>query len=348
MRWLSPWCVLLVLAAGAQAQTAQMPLVAGSRVGITFSPVQEVTDSEQAATRLALLEEAALAVHQTLRRMGYEVLDRAQVIAALLQASPSCGGSSIYECNSDEIRGALGLDGVVMVSVWTAEVPVQISIEVTLAEGCGEGRAPLERSVQDTVPELLSLALHDTAAARPVQLQIHTLPTRSEVTVDGQYVGTSPLTTAERFVPGHHEVTVTRPGYLTTTQHVQVPRGGADPMQLYLQAPSLEARDSLQETDTSGHSAPFWDYLVGVTLGLAAVPLLVVPSVTAARDDECKEPMQPDGTCEQVQFGTASSVLLATGVVAALGSAAFFVFKPISTSLSVNGDHVYVQARARF
>ncbi|HMJ11901.1 MAG TPA: PEGA domain-containing protein [Polyangiaceae bacterium] len=333
-------CMLCAGSAVAEPRAALvMPLAPNSRVGILSPRGSGLSGAAGTAASDTLVRETIEVIAHTLRVLSYEVVTPDQVIVALNDSAIQCE-RGIYHCEPEAVRRALGLDAVVMPAIWTESDPADLTVEVTLADAVGQARGRLQGGAKARVPALLQQAIQDTESGKAVRVQIDTIPTGAEVRIDGNFVGTSPLTTDGKFAPGPHEVTLARPGYVTTTTHFDVPRGAPDP---FVQSAKMDRKvpsDDLAVIESEDKVSPAWDYAVGGALAVAGVALLVAPVRTAFAGD-CDA--GSNGQCAPAHFGAGSGVQLAGGLLALAAATFTIVAHPIAASLSSDGElHVEV------
>jgi hypothetical protein len=335
----------LATTATAHAQIATRPLPPTRPVGIIFqSEVGKTTGNSREDDRLT--QAAITAVEQSLRQLGYTVIPRAEVIQKLIDSGINCP-SGVQNCEPRDVLSALDLGGVVLVAIWWNRTPADITIEVTSADAVGTAKGKLAADVNEHVPALVASALQDLKNGKAVELQINTLPLGAEVRLDGQLLGTAPVT--GRAIPGAHEIIVSYPDYVTTSQHLDVPRGADDPLPVHIALERTTGSKARTERVplVDPNPAPVWDYALGGGLGVLGAVLAVTPLLTLARGGDCA-----DGTnnvaCQRVHFGTRAGLQLAGSVLALAGATYLFVATPIRASLSTDGESAYAQLSASF
>jgi hypothetical protein len=282
---------------------------------------------------------------QTLRRLGYNVMNRAEVVTGLIESDVNCQ-DGVHNCSPTEVMRALDLGGVVLVALWWDRSPTDIAIEVTSASAVGSAKGRLDGPIAARVSGLVSAALEDLRGGRAALVRINTLPVGAQVRVDGELVGRSPVTAELR--PGPHEALLTYPDYVTTAHHFDVPRGG-EPMAVHvaLERSSQEVANA-SSASLQGSSEPTaaWDYAAAGVLGVAGAVLLVSPLITLAQDGEC------DGannlSCDRIQFGSRATWQLVGGI-ASLGVGAFMIAAtPIRASLTADGESIHASVHGQF
>lgn len=338
--------LLLGLTVPAAAQLSERPLPSTRPVGIVYpSEVGRTTTNTQQDDDLAL--KVVGEVEQTLRKLGYQVVRRAEVVQKLVDAGVNCP-AGVQNCPSADVLRSLDLGAVVLVAISWDRRPADITIEVTTADATGMAKSKLDADVSRQVPELVNSALRDLKNGKAVEVGIYSVPIGAEVKLDGDLVGTAPVNTKAR--PGPHEVIVSYPDYVTTSQHFEVPRGADGPLRVDV---TLE-----RTTASAAHAAdvplppptratPAWDYALGGALAVAGVVLVISPTLTLANDGDCKDGSNTVG-CDRVQFGSRSGLLMATGVLALSGSVLLFATTPIRASLSTDGEAVHAQLLGTF
>lgn len=345
-----PYFVLLAMLLGtakpAAAQGSERPLSSARPIGIVYpSEVGRTTTNTQQDDDLAMKTIAE--VEQTLRQLGYQVVSRAEVIQKLIDAGVNCA-AGVQNCPASEVLKSLDLGAVVLVAIWWDRRPADITIEVTTADATGIAKAKLEGDVSSQIPELVNSALKDLKNGRAVDVGIYSVPIGAEVKLDGELVGTAPINA--KALPGPHEVIVSYPDYVTTSRHFEVPRGGEAPLRVDItleRTAASAARTSDVPLPPPTRATPAWDYALGGALAAGGVLLLISPIMTIAQQGECKDGGNT-GTCERVDFGWRSGLLMAGGALALTGSVLLFATTPIRASLSTDGETVHAQLRGSF
>lgn len=302
-----------------------------------------------------LLGRAAAVVGGTLRKAGYEVVPRAEVVTRLSATDVSCGLGGIQDCEAAAVRTALSLDAVVLVALWNGD---ELVIEVTTPEGIGRAKRRIgERP--EAAASLTSDALGDVKNGRPVPVRVDAFPRGAEVVIDGAVVGTAPA--SARLSPGAHRVTLRKLSHVTTTRDIEIPRGHEGTLVVRMSmTPEGEAGHdghdgrpdvklvATERANPDGEPTAAWDYLVAGALVAVSVPLIASPLDALAKEGDCQGGVAADGTCDEMRFG-AGAVLSLVGGAALLGGAGYVVFAtPIQTSLSTDGDSVHVTTRIQF
>jgi hypothetical protein len=337
---------LLGYGAPVAAQGSDRPLPSTRPIGIVYpSEIGRTTTNTQQDDDLAM--KAIAEVEQTLRRLGYQVVSRAEVVQKLIDAGVNCA-AGVQNCPASEVLKSLDLGAVVLVAIWWDRRPADITIEVTTADATGIAKAKLQGDAGSQVPELVNSALKDLKNGKAVEVGIYSVPIGAEVKLDGDLVGTAPVNAKAR--PGPHEVIVSYPDYVTTSQHFEVPRGGEAPLRVDVtleRTTASAARAADVPLPPPTRVTPAWDYVLGGALAVAGVGLVISPIATLARDGDCKDGADATG-CEQVDFGWRSGLLLAGGVLALTGSVVLFATTPIRACLSTDGEAVHAQLRGSF
>lgn len=349
MKRLCPLVYVLASLGGvplAAAQLAERPLPPTRPVGIIFQ--SEVGRTTSNSLRDDEVTQAAIAeVEQTLRRLGYEVVPRADVIQKLIGSGINCP-SGVHNCEPAEVLKALDLGGVVLVAVWWDRTPADITVEVTSADAVGVAKGKLDDHASRRVPALVTAALQDLKNGRAVDVQINTLPVGAEVRLDGELIGMAPVSAKAR--PGRHEVVLTYPDYVTTSHHFEVPRGADDlfPVHVSMERTTASAaRAAPVPLPPPTEATPAWDYALGTGLALLGTALVVTPVLTLVNDDDCEAGTNNVG-CERVHFGWRAGLQTAGGVLALSGSVLLFATTPIRASLSTDGETVHAQLHGSF
>ncbi|HEX7479098.1 MAG TPA: PEGA domain-containing protein, partial [Polyangiales bacterium] len=268
------------------------------------------------------------------------------VIQKLVDSGINCP-SGVQNCDAKDVLNALDLGAVVLVAIWWSRTPADITIEITSADAVGTAKGKLDADVNERVPGLVAGALQDLKNGKAVQLQINTLPVGAEVRLDGELLGTSPV--KGRAVPGAHEIVASYPDYVTTSQHLELPRGADGPVPVHI---ALERATSSSARVTTAplaqrEATPSWDYALGGTLGGVGALLVVTPVLTAVRSGDCFD--GPNNVaCQRVHFGARAGLQLVGGVLALAGATWLIVKTPIRASLSTDGDSAYAQLKASF
>jgi hypothetical protein len=340
--------VLVLGARSAAAQMAERPMPAVRPVGIIYpSAMGSMTGNSLKQDQLT---EAAIAeVEQSLRQLGYQVLPRSDVVLKLNDSGIQCP-SGVYNCAPIDVLKTLNLGAVVLVAIWWNRSPADITIEVTTPDAVGSAKGTLKEDVRRTVPALVTSALQDLQNGKAVELQIKSLPIGAEVRLDGELIGTAPLSAKAR--PGPHEVVLRYPEYVTTSHHFEVARAARSPLLVDVameRAGATAARRATMNDPSrdSNSKLPTWDYLLGAALGIAGVAVLVAPIDTLSRDSDCGAMTNKVG-CERVHFGARSGLQVAGGVLALSGAVVLFVATPIRASLSTNGEGLHAQINGSF
>jgi hypothetical protein len=337
---------LLGFGASAAAQASDRPLPSTRPIGIVYpSEIGRTTTNTQQDDDLAM--KAIAEVEQTLRRLGYQVVTRAEVVQKLIDAGVNCA-AGVQNCPASEVLKSLDLGAVVLVAIWWDRRPADITIEVTTADATGIAKAKLEADVSRQIPELVNSALKDLNNGKAIDVGIYSVPIGAEVKLDGDLVGTAPVNAKAR--PGPHEVIVSYPDYVTTSRHFEVPRGGEAPLRVDVtleRTSASAARAADVPLPPPTRATPAWDYALGGVLAAGGVVLLISPIMTLARDGDCKNGGNADG-CERVDFGWRSGLLMAGGALALTGSVLLFATTPIRASLSTDGETVHAQIRGSF
>lgn len=337
---------LFGVGAPAAAQLSERPLPSTRPIGIVYpSEVGRTTTNTLQDDDLAM--KVIAEVEQTLRRLGYQVMSRAEVIQKLVDAGESCP-SGVYNCPTSDVLRSLDLGAVVLIAIWWERRPPDITIEVTTPDATGIAKAKLDGDPSRQVPELVNSALKDLKNGKAVEVGIYSVPIGAEVRLDGELLGTAPVSAKAR--PGPHEVIMSYPEYVTTSRHFDVPRGAEGPMRVDVtleRTTASAARAADVPLPPPTRATPAWDYALGGALALSGAALIISPIMTIARNGECEDGANVDG-CERVDFGWRSGLLMAGGVLALSGSVLLFATTPIRASLSTDGETVHAQLHGSF
>jgi PEGA domain len=179
----------------------------------------------------------------------------------------------------------------------------------------------LERAAADAWAETsLELVLGGDALIRLV-----TTPSGATVWLDGERLGTTPF--AERVAPGEHRLVANLDGFVSQERVVNAEAGRAHQVQMRLTRPlSFEGETaSVPAAQTRGP----WNYVLGGTLALIALPALITAVNTLANDGQCVD-YAADGSClGRAEFGTESALVLMFGVVSFSTGATIVSVQPI-------------------
>ncbi len=333
----------------AAAQVGERPLPTDRPVGIVYpSEVGRMTgrSPEQDALHEAVITE----VEQSLRRLGYQVLPRTDVIQQLVETTVDCEGG-VGHCSPSTVLQALQLGAVVLVAIGWDRSPADLSIEVTTGEAVGNAKGTLGSEVSTPevavrVPELVVAALEDLKNGKAANLIVHSVPVGAEVQLDGVVVGVAPVSANVR--PGEHEVIVRYPDHVTTAKHFKVERGVRSLRVDVTMQPVAGRAVPTQRLKLSPPTKanPAWDYALAGGLTLAAVALAISPVQTLARSGECEEARR--GSCTPVRFGWQPGVMLGASALA-LGSAVYVMAAtPIAASMTYDGERGTLRVSGRF
>lgn len=341
-------CILLAIPLSssiARAQLIERPLPGDKRVGILYrSAVGRTTTNTLREDEIAKATFAE--TEETLRRLGYNVMNRAEVITSLIESDVDCP-DGVQNCSPTDVMRALDLGAVVLVALWWDRSPVDLAIEITSASAVGSAKGRLDGPIATRVSGLISAALEDLRGGSAVAVRINTLPIGAQVRIDGELIGRAPITAQLR--PGAHEAQLIYPDYVTTSHHFEVPRGG-EPMTVHvaLERSSPRARQvDAQPLDQHTQPTPAWDYAAGAVLGTAGVVLLVSPILTATQDGECDDRTN-NGSCEPIRFGSRATWQLVGGVAALAGGVFMIAATPIRASISTDGDSLHASVHGQF
>jgi hypothetical protein len=341
------WLVFLLgFGVPASAQLAERPLPSTRPVGIVY-PSEVGRTTTNTLQDDDLTSRAVAEVDQTLRRLGYQVMSRAEVIKKLVDAGANCA-AGVYNCPTSEVLSSLDLGAVVLIAIWWDRKPADITIEVTTADATGIAKAKLANDVTTQIPVLVDSALKDLKNGKAVEVGIYSVPIGAEVRLDGELLGTAPVKASAR--PGPHEVILTYPDYVTTSRHFDVPRGADGPLRVDVtleRTAASAARAADVPLPPPTRATPAWDYALGGALALVGTALLISPIMTLARDGDCKDEANAEG-CERIDFGWRSGLLMAGGVLALSGSVVLIATTPIRASLSTDGENVHAQLHGTF
>lgn len=338
-------CLLLLLwqASPLAAQLSARPLPADRPIGIVLkSEVGRTTGNTRQEDELT--QAAVAEVEQTLRRLGYRVIPRAEVVQKLVDSGINCR-AGVLACEPADVLNTLQLGAVALVAIWWDRNPADVTIEITTADSVGAAKGALDGDIAKRVPALVTAALQDVQSGKAVEVQINTLPIGAEVRLDGELIGNAPVSAKAR--PGSHEVILSYPDYVTTSQHFEVPRGTEEPFPVHVSMERTAASASrTADVGVPRRATRAWDDLLGTGLAVAGVALVTSPLITLARSGDCTD--TNDSSCQQVHFGWRSGLQLAGGVLALSGAVVIFATTPIRASLSTNGEIVHVQLRGSF
>lgn len=184
-----------------------------------------------------------------------------------------------------------------------------------------------------------SLGLGDDAL-----LRVSSTPLGALVSVDGKHVGIAP--SHVRVKPGEYVVSAATEGFGETQQRVRAVRGRVVPVTLEL--PPLSPQETSRRSEqASSAEEPVLDTMLGGALMLAALPALVIPLDTLAREGSCDGHRDAMGRCsDTVYFGTQSALLLTAGALA-LGVGSYLLWAApfrVDAAASSTGARLSVSA----
>ena len=324
------------------AQLVERPLPLEKRVGIVYrSAVGRTTTNTVEQDELA--EATFVEAEQALRRLGYDVMNRAEVVTGLIESDVDCA-DGVANCAPSEVLRALNLGAVVLVALWWDRSPADVGIEITTASSVGTAKGRLDGPVATRVPGLISGALEDLKGGKAVSVTINTLPLGARVLVDGELVGKAPVTAQLR--PGRHEALVSYPDFTTTTHHFDVPRGG-EPIAVHVALEPASGSTTALAPDEEQEPTTAWDYAAGAVFGVVGGVLLISPVLTLAQSGECGD-RSNNGSCEPIHFGSRATWQIVGGLAALAGGAVMIGATPIRASLSANGDSLNATVHGQF
>ncbi len=151
-------------------------------------------------------------------------------------------------------------------------------------------------------------------------------PAGANVWLDGVPVGTTPF--ARQVSPGTHRLMIKLDGFVPQERVIEVQSGKAQRFELLLKR---EPRfDDQQLTAVPAPRASAWNYVLGGTLVLAAVPALIASINALANDGQClRVHATAADRCDRATFGERSAYLFAAGVVALGTGGVVFLAQPM-------------------
>ena len=342
---------LLLLTAPASAQTEPL-LPPGSRVGILVPAGTGISPGQTHSTSNPELVEASMkALHEVLIGLHYEVLSPMEVLTGLIDTNTQCG-RDVHYCEPSLVLQALKLDATARLSVWTDEQPGVIRVSLTLPRATGQAEDHIIGDPTKLVPPLVSAALEDVASNQALRVDIRALQGRAQVRVDGQVIGTTPL--SHNFTVGTHSVTLEAPGFVTTSRRIEVRRGMETPMLVTFdlkRAPGAEPEPEAilipfgPEDSSDGEASPMNFVIGGASIALG-VPLGVLSTIALAEDGQCRNDVGRDAACDRTKAELPQVGMLIGGVLLTGVGIYFLVDAPIGAFMSTDGDSVHVQIKA--
>ena len=251
----------------------------------------------------------------------------------------------------------LEVDWVAAVSLWPengSQGPSQVVLTLMNREGkeytAKEAirAAGIESAAQGATIEAFEVL---TQKAEP-QLQILGSPAGARVVIDDTPVGVLPFQGTIK--AGDHKVEVRLAGYHPQHIPLKVSPRSAQPILLDVQ---LRSDGSLPVAAPEGQSDrkevrkahPWANWALAGGLAAIAVGTLVPALRSAANSGEPRgEPDAFGNYQERVEFGTASRVLLATGIVAGVGAVVVAAVRPIRMRVSPSLSSIGLQLRGEF
>ena len=342
---------LFLLTATASAQTTPL-LPPGSRVGILVPAGTGISPGQTHSTsNPELVETAMKALQEVLIGLRYEVLSPMEVLTGLIDANTQCG-RDVHYCEPSQVLQALELDATIRLSVWTDEQPGVIRVSLTLPRATGQAEDQIIGDPTKLVPPLVSTALQDAASGQAVRVDIRALQGPAQVRVEGQVIGTTPL--SHNFTVGTHSVTLEAPGFVTTSRRIEVSRGMETPVLVTFdlkRAPDAEPASEAMlipfaSEDPSDGEASSMNFVVGTASIALGVPLGVVSTIALAEDGQCRDDLGLDAACDRTNAEFPQVGMLIGGVLLTAVGIYFLVDAPIGASMSTDGDSVHVQINA--
>jgi hypothetical protein len=151
-------------------------------------------------------------------------------------------------------------------------------------------------------------------------------PAGASVWLDGAPVGSTPF--ARQVPPGRHRLLLKLDGFIAQEQTIEARPGTAERVQI-----ALRREPTYDSPPPSADTAPrsVWNYLLGGTLVLVAIPALVGSLNSLVNDGQCLQVQRSDAVgCRHVaRFGDQSAVTLTLGVVALGAGGTIFFAQPI-------------------
>ena len=286
------------------------------------------------------------AIAKSFRQMGFLVIVPEEVFQHLAGQQISICPSFRF-CDQQAVLRALQVEVVASVAVWLDEKgsqPHKVVVRLTRRENWGVGEALVgESGFAGAMGAASALALKETERRHQVTLRIEAEPDHARIEVDHKRVGLTPAQV--EVLPGKRAITVSARGYVTESAFIAIPD---DTSQVVVHRVRLSPDTSPPTPAASGshvdprldpalaaeagasppNPASVWNYLAGGALIAVAIPLTAIPLFIAANHGECYDKDQ-GGECRRYYFGTKSSLILASGLLALGGGIAFIVIQPI-------------------
>jgi hypothetical protein len=288
----------------------------------------------------AMKSEVVEAVTGAFRKMGYRVRSPRKVSRDLTgMGRDPC--RVLRNCDQAAVLGDLEVGAVVSIALWLEEgekTPKLVVVRVTHPHGSGVGEVPVgDAGLTDAVGAAVAMAINESGKRRAVPVRIESVPEGARVEIDHAPVGVSPVEVEVQ--PGKRVVTVSASGFVTESEYVDVPGGGAEAFVHRVElsavgegAPEEPApADPVLPPDESPGSKSPWNYVIGGALLAASAPLLGISAYTAIKHGECYEE-DGFGRCRRYHFGTQSGLMLAGGAITLAGGLGMVFMAPIRES----------------
>jgi hypothetical protein len=316
--------------------------------------------------------EAVQAVTLALRHKSYRVLSPQQVSARLTGHAPdACRDAAT--CDPELALATLGADAVVSLAVWQrSSAARQVVVHVRRVRGFGQAEVAVgEAGLRAATTEALLAALDDSQLTHEVVVRIESQPSGANVHVDQTLATRTPANLS--LLPGNHLLSVEAAGYVTRAQYIEVPD---QPSKLVLYSVQLTAADAdkreapapsvepqlaalvLQpalpapahdDSAASASSSSPWNYVLGIVLISAAVPLLANVVYTASTHGDCVGAVDAQNHCaERVTLGPMFYASLGVGSAALLGGVGVLVLQPIKNNPGSKPDGALLQWHRAF
>lgn len=276
-------------------------------------------------------------VTDTLRAQRVSIVEWSAAQASLPRALANCTGGV---CLGQVIR-TLHVDFAVTSGVWREGLTTFVETRFVTADRNFVGRNDLGNDIDAAARASCASALERAILGDGPWLVLRGAPTGARIELDGGTAGSLPLST--RITPGLHHVRISATGHETVNIPVLVANDVESWARVEVELRSPEAlalmhtEDSetphparaplappVDEINPSNTSA--WNYIIGSALGAGAIAIGTLVAVGLSSSN-CS-----GDTCQDAEFGLTSALGVATAGVFALGSAGFFVFRPIETA----------------
>jgi PEGA domain len=244
--------------------------------------------------------------------------------AKLDAALEACG---TFSCLERVARAARGRVALVSISSASDGSRMLLLALVEADGGSAQNRARIGPG--GIAPALLS-AWQDASLAISLDgdamIHAQSRPAGATVWLDGTPVGSTPF--ARQVPPGKHRVLLQLDGFIAQEQAIEARAGRAERVEITLY------REPTYDTPAPADAAAprsVWNYVLGGTLMLVAIPALVGSINTLVNDGQCLKVHSSDATgCEhQANFGNQSAITLTLGVVAFSAGGTIFFAQPI-------------------